>query len=144
MGNRNKSWKHKANKDRLVESDFDRKAAVQSYVGRKYSALQYQIIPTPKGKFRRRKPDLTINLCGFTVPVELDGGIHGFNDEISETKATKTRNDDYLRESYLPIILNHEQLKALKISEETFIKCAIIVLEPIFRTMKRLQSKKLK
>ncbi|MBA4718951.1 MAG: hypothetical protein HRO68_07625 [Nitrosopumilus sp.] len=74
----------------------------------------------------------------------MGGGGDGFNDEISETKATKTRNDDYLREDYLPIILNHEQLKALKISEETFIKCAIIVLEPIFRTMKRLQLEKIK
>ncbi|MBA4718952.1 MAG: hypothetical protein HRO68_07630 [Nitrosopumilus sp.] len=74
MSSGNKSWKHKTNKDRLVESDFDRKAAVQSYVGRKYSALQYQTIVTLKGKYPQRKPDLTIQICGFTVPIELDGG----------------------------------------------------------------------
>lgn len=140
----NKSWKHKANKDRLVESDFDRKIQVQSYIGSGYSALQHQTLQTPNGKYPQRKPDLTIKICRYTVPVELDGGIHGYNDELSETKATKIRNDDYIREGYLPIILNHIQLKELKISEETFIKCAIVLLEPIFRTMQRLQLEKIK
>ena len=141
---RDKSHIHRANKDRLVGSDFDRIAHIQSCIPKGYSALQYQTIQTPKGKYRQRKPDLTIKLCGYTIPVELDGGIHGFNDEISETRATKTRNNDYLKEGYLPIILNHEQLRELKISEETFIKCAIIVLEPIFRTMRRLHMEKIK
>lgn len=133
-----KFWKHKANKERLVESDFDRKAAVQSYIGSGYNAEQYQTIPTPRGKYRQRKPDIQIKICGFIVPVELDGGVHGFNDVLTETDETKTRNDDYVRDGYLPIILNHEQLKELKISEDIYIKCAIIALEPIFRTMQRL------
>lgn len=144
MGSGKKYWQHRINKDRLVGSDFDRIVEIQSIIGRRYSALQYQTIKTHRGKYPQRKPDLTITICGFTIPIELDGGIHGSNDEISETKKTKTRNDDYIREGYLPIILNHEQLKALKISEETFIKTAIVVLEPIFRTMKRLQLEKIK
>lgn len=139
-----KLWKRIKNKDRLVGSDFDRIAYIQSCIPTGYSALQYQTIRTPKGKFRQRKPDLTIRICGFTDEIELDGGVHGFNDEISETTATKIRNDDYVRMGHLPIIINHEQLKEMKIPEEMFIKCAIILLEPIFRAKRRLTLEKLK
>lgn len=82
-----------------------------------------------------------MNICGYNVPVGLDGGCHGFNDEITETEPTKTRNDDHIKSGYLPIILNHEQLKELGISEETYIKCAIIALEPILRTKRRLSRR---
>ena len=133
-----KHWISRANKNRVVGSDFDRIAEAQSNIGHGYQAAQYQTIPTPKGLYPQRKPDLTIKICGYTVPIELDGGVHGSNDEISETNKTKIRNDDYVREGYLPIILNHEQLKELKIPEKIFLQCAIILLEPIFRTKMRL------
>ena len=133
-----KHWISRANKNRVVGSDFDRIAEAQSNIGHGYQAAQYQTIPTPKGRYPQRKPDLTIKICGYTVPIELDGGVHGSNDEISETNKTKIRNDDYVREGYLPIILNHEQLKELKIPEKIFLQCAIILLEPIFRTKMRL------
>ncbi len=131
-------WKHKANKNRTVGSDSDRIISVMSAIPRGYNALTYQTIPLPKGKYGQRNPDITIKICGYTIPIELDGGVHGFNDEISETKKTKDRNDDYIRDNLLPIILNHEQLRELKIPEDLFIQCAIITLEPIFRSMKRL------
>ena len=138
MSSKNKSHVHRANKNRLVESDFDRKIQVQSYIDSGYSSAQFQTLKTPHGRYQQRKPDILIKICGYDIPVELDGGVHGYNDEISETPQTKTRNDDYIKSGYLPIILNHEQLKALKISEEIYIKCAIIALEPILRTKRRL------
>jgi len=137
-----KSHIHRANKNRLVESDFDRKARVQSYIGVGYNSAQYQTIKLPSGKFGKRNPDIVMNICGFDVPVELDGGVHGYNDELTETEKTKTRNDDYVRDGYLPIIINHEQLKELKISEELYTKCAIILFEPIYRAMSRLGTKR--
>lgn len=79
-----------------------------------------------------------MKMYGYDIPVELDGGVHGYNDEITESFQTKVRNDDYVRDGYFPIIINHEQLRELKISEELYIKCAIIAFEPIYRTMKRL------
>ncbi len=138
----NKSWKHRANANRTVGSDSDRIIQVMSYIGRGYKAASHQTLPLPQGRFGQRRPDILMEICGHTVPVELDGGVHGFNDEISETKNTKDRNDDYIRDGYLPIILNHEQLRELEISEELYIKCALIAFEPIYRTMKRLQLEK--
>ena len=135
-----KSWIHYTNKKRIVGSDTDRITAIQSYIGRGYSSAQYQTIPTPNGTHHQRRPDLTIQMCGQTVPIELDGGIHGYNDELTESPQTKQRNNDYVREGYIPIIINHEQLKAEGISEDVFVKCAIILLEPIFRTKQRLQQ----
>ena len=138
-----KLWTRITDKAKSVESNSDGIIAVISYI-RGYKAAQYQVIKLSKGKFGQRRPAITIEMCGFTVSVELDGGIHGFNDEISESENIKKRNDDYLRDGYLPIIINHEQLKKLKISEETFTNCAIILLEPIYRAKKRLQLEKIK
>lgn len=137
-------WITKANKKRTVGSDSDRIIRVMSYIGSGYNAAQYQKLTLKRRRYGQRFPDILINICGFQVPIELDGMIHGFNDEISETKNTKERNDDYLRDGYLPIIINHEQLKELKISEKTFTNCAIILLEPIYRAKKRLQLEKIK
>jgi len=133
-----KSWIHQVNKNRTVGSDSDRIITVMSYIGRGYKAAQYQVLKLINGKYGQRRPDILINICGFDVPVELDGGVHGFNDELTETEKTKTRNDDYVRDGMIPIIINHEQLKGLEISEEMYIKCAITLLEPIFRAKKRL------
>jgi hypothetical protein len=138
MSGGKKSHIYKANKNRLVESDFNRKIQVQSYIGSGYNSEQYQTLKTPHGRYQQRKPDILIKICGYYVPVELDGGCHGYNDEITETEQTKTRNDDYTKSGYLPIILNHEQLSELGISEETYIKCAIISFEPILRSKRRL------
>ena len=113
-----------------------------SYIGKGYSATQYQTLKLPKGRYGQRRPDIMMKICGFDIPVELDGGVHGYNDEITESFQTKVRNDDYVRDGYLPIIINHEQLKELKISEELYIKCAIIAFEPIYRTMKRMHWRK--
>jgi len=131
-------WISKANKKRIVGSDSDRIIQVMSYIPRGYNAAQYQKLKLPRGKYGQRFPDIIINICGFTVPIELDGAVHGYNDEISESKQTKIRNDDYVRDGYLPIIINHEQLKELKISEEIYVKCAIILFESIYRAMNRL------
>jgi|APSaa5957512535_1039671.scaffolds.fasta_scaffold06593_5 hypothetical protein len=136
-------WKNWRNKGRLVGSDSDRIITVMSYIGRGFKAAQYQVLKLPRGKFGQRRPDIIIEMYGFKIPVELDGGVHGFNDEISETENTKDRNDDYVRDGYLPIILNHEQLKDLKISEEIYMKCALIAFEPIYRTMKRVALEKI-
>ena len=133
-----KHWQHQANNNRNVGSDSDRIITVMSYIGSGYNAAQYQTLKLPRGKHGKRNPDILLNICGFTVPFELDGGVHGFNDEISETKKTKERNDDFIRDGYFPIILNHEQLKVEGISEEIFTKCAIILFEPIYRAMSRL------
>jgi len=137
-------WISKANKKRTVGSDSDRIIRVMSYINRGYNAAQYQKLKLKRGRYGQRFPDILINICGFKVPIELDGMIHGFNDEISKSENTKERNDDYLRDCHLPIIINHEQLKELKISEETFTNCAIILLEPIYRAKKRLQLEKIK
>ena len=135
-------WISQANKKRIVGSDSDRIIRVMSYIPRGYNAAQYQKLKLPKGKYGQRFPDIIINICGFKVPIELDGAVHGYNDEISESKQTKIRNDDYLRDGYLPIIINHEQLKELKISEEIYVKCTIILFEPIYRAMNRLGMEK--
>lgn len=137
-------WISKANKKRITQSDSDRIIRVMSYIGKGYNAAQYQKLKLKRGIYGQRFPDILINICGFKVPIELDGGIHGFNDEISESKNTKERNDDYVRSGCSPIIINHEQLKELEISEETFTNCAIILLEPIYRAKKRLQLEKIK
>lgn len=127
-------------KAKLVGDDFDRIAKIQSYIPSRYCALQYQTIRTNHGKYAKRKPDLTIKICGFTVIIEADGTVHYLDDTITETKQTKIRNEDYVREGHLPIIINHKQLEELKIPEEMFIKCAIILLEPYYRTKRRLAT----
>lgn len=137
-------WISKANKNRTVGSDSDRIIRVMSYIGKGYNAAQYQKLKLKRGRYGQRFPDILINICGFKVPIELDGGIHGFNDEISESENTKERNDDYVRSGCSPIIINHEQLKELEISEELYIKCVIIAFEPIYRAKKRLQLEHVK
>lgn len=138
----NKSHIHRANKNRSIGSDSDRIITVMSHIGKGFNAAQYQTLKLPSGKYGQRRPDILMKMYGYDIPVELDGGIHGSNDEITESFQTKVRNDDYVRDGYLPIIINHEQLKELKISEELYIKCAIIAFEPIYRTMKRLHLRK--
>jgi len=108
----------------------------------KYSPLQYQTLRLPKGRFGQRRPDILIKMYSSTIPVEHDGGIHGFNDDISETKKTQDRNDDYIRDGYLPIIINQLQLEEEGITEELFVRCAMILFEPIYRSKQRLQLTK--
>lgn len=138
---KNIKWIHNLNnKKRVVSSDSDKVTYLQSLVPRKYSPLQYQTIQLPNGRYGKRNPDLVIKMYGFKIPIELDGGVHGHNDDISESEQTIQRNDDYVRDDIIPIILNEEQLEELKIPWETYIKCATILLEPIFRTKRRMSS----
>ncbi len=136
---KNPKWpKHRANKNRTEESDIDRVTNLQSCFPKEYHPLRYQTLILPHGKYGQRRPDLTIKMSGYTIPVEHDGGIHGFNDEDSETYKTKERNDDFVRDGHTPIIVNYEQLAEEQISEELFVRCAMILLEPIYRAKARL------
>lgn len=140
---KNKKWIDIQNKKRHQPSDTDRLTYLQSCIERKFTPLQYQTMILPHGKFGQRRPDIIIKMYGYEIPVEHDGGVHGYNDEISETEKTKQRNMDYIRDGKIPIILNVEQLKELNISEAIFIQCATILLEPIFRAKKNLEPEKI-
>jgi len=54
----------------------------------------------------RRIPDLeTTDICP-TVYIELDGGYHGFGDDISTVEKTKRRNQQYVDMAYRLIVIN--------------------------------------
>ncbi len=93
-----------------------------------------------------RFPDGTTKIYGYDVPVELDRlskdgktSIHGHGDDVSESKQTRSRNDDYTRSGVLPIIINESWLKIKKIEPEIYLKCVGFMYEQIFRSRKRLE-----
>ena len=92
-----------------------------------------------------RFPDGTTKIYGYDVPVELDRlskdgtSLHGHGDDVSESKQTRSRNDDYTRSGVLPIIINESWLKNQKIETEIYLKCVGFMYEQIFRSRKRLE-----
>lgn len=134
-----KSFINRANQRRLVPSDFDRISELQSILsGFGYHSFRGQVIKSDKFLVSERRPDLILNYKGVAIPIELDGGIHGFGDEVSETDKTKDRNDDYLRAGYTPIIINEEWLKTGKITLTHYVRSVLFNYEQIIRSKKRL------
>ena len=86
----------------------------------------------------KRNPDGVTTIYGFKVPLEHDGPQHGFFDDISESKQTRARNDDYMRAGVIPIIVNTEWLKHNKIPQATYLKCVTINLESYLRSCRRV------
>ncbi|MDE2024963.1 MAG: hypothetical protein KGJ07_00540 [Patescibacteria group bacterium] len=137
--NKKRRFVNRANERRLVPSDFDRISELQSILsGFGYHSLRGQVIKSNKFIGLERHPDLILHYKGELIPIELDGGVHGFGDEISESIKTKDRNDDYLRGGYTPIIINEEWLNNSKISLTHYVRSVLFQYEQIIRARKRL------
>ena len=85
-----------------------------------------------------RNPDGITEIYGFKVPLEHDGAHHGFGDDVSESKQTRSRNDDYMRGGVIPIIVNTEWLKLNKIAQATYLKCVTFNHEQYLRSARRV------
>ena len=83
------------------------------------------------------KPDGLVKIDGYNVPVELDGGVHGVGEGAWESKQTVKKLDNYLKLGYFPVIVNTEWLKANKIDQVTYLKCAFFSLSQWLRAKRR-------
>ena len=86
----------------------------------------------------KRNPDGVTTIYGFKVPLEHDGSQHGFGDDVSESKQTRARNDDYMVAGVIPIIVNTEWLKLNKIAQATYLKCVAFNHEQYLRSCRRV------
>jgi len=105
-----------------------------------YKALRDETLTNPNFIARCRNPDLIVKLYGEKVPIEIDGQVHGFGDELTESQQTKWRNDDYVRAGFLPVIVNTEWLKVKNINQEVYMLCVLFQYEQILRSQKRLKQ----
>ncbi len=135
MGKRNKQWENLSRKTSAEPSDTKRlhqfKKDWEGATGLPF--ITYTTIPGIK-----RLPDGVTEIYGFKVPLEHDGPVHGFMDDVSESKQTRARNDDYMRAGVIPIIVNTEWLKLNKIPQATYLKCVAINLESYLRSCRRV------
>jgi len=106
-----------------------------------YRALSGETLTNPNFIARSRHPDLVVKIQGEKVPIELDGGTHGFGDDLTESQQTRYRNDDYVRAGYLPIIVNEEWLKVKNINQHVYLQCVLFNFEQQLRSLKRLKQK---
>jgi len=83
------------------------------------------------------KPDGLVKIEGYTIPVELDGGVHGVGEGAWETKQTQKKLDNYLKLGYFPIIVNTEWLKTKGIDQSTYLQCAFFSLAQWLRAKRR-------
>jgi hypothetical protein len=129
----NKSWIHRANKLREVNTDFEKVSKIQDYLNKHgYHSLQGMTLITHENKIRH--PDLLMKIGEFTIPIELDGSIHGYGDEVSESEQTKQRNDDY--KSFYTIIINEAMCEERGISYQEY------ALRKVKQLEKKLLNKK--
>ena len=105
-----------------------------------YKALRGETLTDTNFVARSRHPDLVVKIYGEKVPIELDGAVHGSGDEVSESKQTKYRNDDYVRAGFLPVIANEEWLKVNNIDQQTYMKCILFNFEQQLRALKRVRN----
>ena len=136
MPKRNKSWENEARKNASEPPDQKRLLPLKEDI-EKGSGVPFFLWPDPP-KGINRNPDGKILIDGYTFYVEHDGPQHGFGDDVSESKQTRSRNDDYVRNGFLPIIVNEEWLKREKIDQKTYCKSVIFFLEQICRSRKRI------
>ncbi len=136
MPKRNKSWENEARKNATEPPDQKRllplKEDFQTGTG-----VPFFIWPDPPNGINRN-PDGKIKIDGYTFYVELDGPQHGFGDDVSESKQTRSRNDDYVRNGHFPIIVNEQWLKNQEIEQIHYVKSVVFFLEQICRARKRL------
>ena len=136
-----KQWIHKAKIKSVGGTDLVRKNIAQVELSKLgYKALQNETLTNPNFIARSRHPDLIVKIYGEKVPIELDGAVHGSGDEVSESKQTKYRNDDYVRAGFLPVIANEEWLKVNNIDQQTYMKCILFNFEQQLRALKRLKQ----
>ena len=136
---KNKQWIHKVTKNRSMPSDFDRISNLQATLSELgYNSLRGQVLHHPTFIARGRHPDLILKIKGETIPIELDGPIHGSGDDVSESEQTRNRNDDYIRSGYLPIIINEEWLKQSGIKLKDYLHSILFNLEQIIRAKHRI------
>ncbi len=132
---RNKSWENLARKNATEPTDQKRvlqfKKDWEGATGLPF--FTWTTIPRIK-----RLPDGVTEIYGFKVPLEHDGPQHGFGDDVSESKQTRSRNDDYMRGGVIPIIVNTEWLKLQKIAQSTYLKCVAFNHEQYLRSCRRV------
>lgn len=137
--NRKKRFMDEANKRRIMPTDFDRISELQSILSSyDYHSFRGQVIKDNRFSGLERHPDLILNYKGETTIIELDSGVHGGGDEISETADTKRRNDDYVKCGYHLIVINQEWLDACKISLSAYIRSVLFNFEQSIRAKKRI------
>ena len=139
MVKRTKQWEHLQNKKRTQSSDSDRLTQLHDIFSQNKLAV-FSNVTLNNDKFihQKRLPDLLWKDGHIQIPIEDDGPIHGNNDELTESKQTRERNDDYTTAGFPFIVINREELKAENIDLETFVKCSRILLSPIIRSMNRI------
>lgn len=132
---RNKQWENLSRKTSAEPSDIKRvhqfKKDFEGATGLPF--ITWTTIPGIK-----RLPDGVTTIYGFKVPLEHDGPQHGSGDDVSESKQTRARNDDYMVAGVIPIIVNTEWLKFNKIAQATYLKCVTFNHEQYLRSCRRV------
>ena len=104
--NKNRSWIHYRNKQRDSESDTDDKFKIIDILRRNFSlyGLTGEMVLLDGGRYRL--PDIFIKKD--RIVIELDGGIHGFGDDITKNESDYARDSDYHNNNYRLIVINKE------------------------------------
>ena len=130
-----RSWEHRANRLRDGRnSDADNLDKLQYESSLKgYHTFQDKHIAG-------RNPDLLIKYDNQNIVIELDGPIHGYGDESSESKQTKSRNEDYEKQSILIITINEEWCKMYNYKFDEVAHIGLFIMEQIARARMRLNN----
>lgn len=134
MRRRIKKWKHLADSKRTRNSDADKLDDIQQHLQQlNYFTHQNCIIAG-------RHPDLKLRLYGTNIVLELDGAIHGLGDEVSESKQTRLRNQDYILNDIPFITINEEWCKFHGYRFEDVAHIGLFIIEQIVRTIQSFKS----
>ena len=140
-----KSWVHHANKNRDTNSSTTKEEKIHDYLNEtEYKTIMQKKIFSPDFQVKGsvRNPDFwTIADRGFNQFVmlgELDGEVHGFGDQVSETEQTKNRNDDFVRAGIPFVAINEEWCKTYGIDFGLAMHVGFHVMNQFARAVKRV------
>lgn len=128
-----RKWKHIADSKRTRNSDADKIDDIQQHL------QQLNYFPHQNVKIAGRNPDLKLRLYGTNIVLELDGPIHGFGDQVSESKQTRLRNQDYIINDIPFITINEEWCKFHGYKFEDVAHIGLFIIEQIVRAKERFK-----
>lgn len=134
MRRRIKKWKHLADSKRIRNSDADKLDDIQQHL------QQLNYFTHQNTRIAGRYPDLKLRLYGTNIVLELDGAIHGFGDQVSESKQTRLRNQDYITNDIPFITINEEWCKYHGYKFEDVAHIGLFIIEQMVRAKERLKS----
>ena len=131
-----KSFVSAAAKKRNRNSDATKLDLLQKQLS-EFKPLRDEVIINRSFIHERRYPDFVVKKYGYTIPIELDGTIHGSGDEMSMSSQTYNRNLDYVTAGYHPVIINEEWCQSQNISFDVYAKCVLFNISQLLVTQRR-------